>query len=199
MSKTPKKARSKRPPTRRAESTAGSPWPKRLLLGAGTVVAFVLIVLVAFQPQPLRGVPEGTEEVPVASAQHVDGDVYADDEVPAGGPHAAVWQNCGFYGEPIDAEPAAHSLEHGAVWLTYRPDVVDGSTLKRFVGRFEKVLVSPVPGQAQPITATAWGHRLEVDDPDDPRLEQFVNEFEGSSEAPEPGGACTGGLGTPEI
>ncbi len=200
MSNAPKKTRSKRPAGQQRQAPAvPSPWPKRILVGLGTVVGLALVVMIAFQPQPLRGVPDGTEEVAVASGQHVDADIYGADEVPAGGPHSSIWQNCGFYDQPIDAENATHSLEHGAVWVTYRPGDVDGSALKRFVGRVDKVIVSPVAGQEAPIMATAWGHRLTFDDPGDPKLEQFVNEFKGSSEAPEPSGACNGGVGQPSF
>jgi hypothetical protein len=40
---------------------------------------------------------------------------------PVGGPHNPIWQNCGFYSKPVRDEYAVHSMEHGAVWITYSP------------------------------------------------------------------------------
>lgn len=182
----------RRPKKKRGQPKQESPWPKRLLGAAGVGVVLVLVAAVLFSKTPLRGVPDGTEQVAVGQRQHVDGLLYDANEVPAGGPHAAVWANCGYYETPIAAENAVHSLEHGAVWITYRPDVGDDqiNRLRGFVRGIDKVLVSPVPGQATPIIATAWATQLELSDANDDRLEQFVNEFEGSRDAPEPGGAC---------
>lgn len=178
-----------------------SPWPKRLAWMAGIVVVGGLSAIVLFSQPELRGVPDGTETVAVDAAQHVEGDLHDDGEVPAGGAHDAVWQNCGFYGEEIRSENAVHSLEHGAVWIAYDPNLSSDAvrSLRGFVSRSEKVLVSPVAGQSAPIIATAWATQLELDDPTDSRLEQFVNEFSGASSAPEPGGSCSGGIGHPEF
>lgn len=176
-----------------------NPWPKRLGVGAATVVVGLLVAIVFFNSPPVRGVPDGTENVAVGPAQHVEGDIHVDGEVPAGGSHSQVWQNCGFYEEEIRSENAVHSLEHGAVWITYRPDLAsdDLNRLRGFIRRPDKVLISPVNGQGPAVMATAWANQLVLDDVADPRLDQFVNEFEGSSSAPEPGGGCSGGVGTP--
>ena len=57
------------------------------------------------------------------SQAHEEDPVYFDtDRPPPGGVHAPFWQNCGIYTEPVEAKNALHSLEHGAVWLTYDPD-----------------------------------------------------------------------------
>ncbi|NHZ71068.1 MAG: DUF3105 domain-containing protein [Proteobacteria bacterium] len=127
--------------------------------------------------------------------------LHEDGEVPAGGAHNAVWQNCGFYADEVNSENAVHSLEHGAVWIAYDPAAGSSlaNELRQYVSRNEKVLVSPVPGQAAPIIVTAWGQQLELDDPSDTRLGQFVNEFTGASSAPEPGGRCNGGVGSPSF
>ena len=42
---------------------------------------------------------------------------------PTGGSHNPRWQNCGIYTDPVDSSLAVHSLEHGAVWLAYQPDL----------------------------------------------------------------------------
>ncbi len=194
------KSKSRQTPGRRAAS-ADSPWPKRLVWIAGVVVVGGLSAIVLFSQPEIRGVPEGSQTVAVGDPEHVAGDLHADGEVPAGGAHDEAWQNCGFYGEEIRSENAVHSLEHGAVWITYDPNLPDEEvqSLRRFVKRTEKVLVSPVAGQDALIIVTAWGTQLELDDPSDPRLEQFVNEFSGSSSAPEPGGRCSAGVGNPEF
>jgi hypothetical protein len=112
---------------------------------------------------------------------------------------SAAWLNCGFYSQPVPAENTVHSLEHGAVWITYRPDISqnDLEVIRSLARPLEKTVASPVPTQTSPIMVTAWGFQLELQSADDPRLAQFVNEFAGSLTAPEPGGACSGGVGNP--
>ena len=178
-----------------------SPWPKRIGIIAGVALVVGLVAVVFFTKPELRGVPDGTETQAVGEPVHVEGQIHQDGEVPAGGPHNPIWQNCGFYGEEINSENAVHSLEHGAVWIAYDPTIPAEyiGSLRGFVSRTEKVIVSPVPGQSSPIIATAWGRQLDLDDPGDPRLGQFVNEFTGASTAPEPGGRCNSGVGQPEF
>jgi hypothetical protein len=55
-----------------------------------------------------------------------------------------------------------------------------------------------VPGQESAILLTSWGWSLELTDPEDPRVSQYLQEFEGTSHAPEPGAVCTGGVGIPD-
>ena len=189
-------------PTRGLTDQTTNPWPKRIAItgGALAVVLLIAVVLAGTLNEPIRGVPEGTEEIAVDAPTHVEGRIYDAHEVPAGGPHSPIWANCGFYSEPIAAENAVHSLEHGAAWITYTADVPASQLeiLRRLAGPSDKVLVSPAEGQQSPITMTAWGNRLGLDSADDPRLEQFVAEFGGSLTAPEPGGSCTRGVGVPD-
>ena len=93
-----------------------------------------------------------------------------------------------------------HSLEHGAVWITYRPNLPNqqGDWLRQFAGRQTYVLVSPYPGLPAPVVASAWGHQLRLDSSGDPRLDQFVRAFRLGPQAPERGVVCTGGIGKPK-
>src|SRR5690606_24102580 len=95
------------------------------------------------------------------------------------------------------AEHAVHSLEHGAVWLSYHPDLpADQVALLEELGDDDYMLVSPVPEQQSPVAATAWDHQLERDTADEKTLKAFIREYKQGAQTPEPGAACTGGTTT---
>jgi hypothetical protein len=133
------------------------------------------------------------------SRNHVTTPVAYSQKPPVGGDHAPVPENCGFYSAAIPAENGVHSLEHGAVWITYRPDLPAAQ-----VGRLRNltqqtyVLVSPYPGLPSPVVASAWGRQVRLASASDARLGQFVKAFRQGPQTPEPGAACAGGSGTPE-
>lgn len=135
--------------------------------------------------------------------QHVDNPVYPDNALPPpGGVHAPTWQNCGIYRQPIEARFAVHSLEHGAVWVTYDPNAVteeQATALEELVQDEGRgfTLLSPYPDQHSPVVATAWGLQLEMDSYDDPRLEQFLTTYVLGPQTPENGASCSGAIGNP--
>jgi len=131
---------------------------------------------------------------------HVTGKVTYPQTPPVGGKHSAIWQNCGVYSAPVPNENAVHSLEHGAMWITYRPGLAapELATLLKDVAGQPYALVSPYPGLPSPIVASAWGVQLKLPAASDPRLKSFINTYKSGSKAPEPGGECTGGTGTPK-
>lgn len=172
---------------------------KPFVIGAaviGLVVAFVAFLASGAASEKF-GAPDGVSAVAVAEPQHVEGEIEYDGH-PAGGPHSSVWLNCGAYGEPVPEENAVHSLEHGAVWITYEVGdaEVDIGRLNGYASR-NKVIVSPVLAQDSPVLVTAWALQMDVQTADDPRITQFIVEFAGASSAPEPGGRCNGGTGQP--
>ncbi len=118
---------------------------------------------------------------------------------PVGGIHNPVWQNCGIYGDAIPNENAVHSLEHGGVWITYRPDLATAEveTLRGLVRGHDHTLLSPYPNLPAPVVISAWGLQLQVQSASDPRLALFVKTYENGPQTPEPGATCSGGTGTP--
>ena len=118
---------------------------------------------------------------------------------PVGGPHDAVWQNCGYYAEPIRSENGVHSLEHGAVWVTFRPDLPADQIerLQTLAGDQPYLLVSPVPDLPSPVVASAWNNQLPLESIDDDRFDQFVRYFQQGPQTVEPGARCSGGVGEP--
>jgi hypothetical protein len=150
------------------------------------------------QPLP-ENPPEGIEVYPSTTNRTVDGPIDYGRRPPTNGNHAPLWQNCGFYQKPIQDRHAVHSMDHGVVWITYRPELPQQQLESlRPYGNENYVIVSPYPGQNTPVIATSWRVQLELNSADDPRLEQFVNEFKRSELAPLSGNRCILGVGNPE-
>jgi hypothetical protein len=118
---------------------------------------------------------------------------------PVGGTHHDIWQNCGIYTEPVPAENVIHSMEHGAVWITYRPDLSteDVAYLQDLVRGQRFLLLSPYPGLKSPVVLTAWGLQLEVDSARDGRVEEFIDRYQVGPQTPERGATCADGVGQP--
>ncbi|HWH00495.1 MAG TPA: DUF3105 domain-containing protein [Pilimelia sp.] len=117
---------------------------------------------------------------------------------PVGGEHNPVYQNCmgDIYDEPIANEHAVHSLEHGAVWITYRPDLPKDQ-VEKLAGKVrgkEKMMMSPFPGLDKPISLQAWGFQLKVDNADDPRIDQFIETLRVNASMEGPSISCAGGV-----
>jgi hypothetical protein len=152
----------------------------------------------AAQPLP-ENPPNGIEVYPATTNRTVEGPIDYERHPPTNGDHDPLWQNCGFYEEPIEDRHAVHSMDHGVVWITYRYDLPEQQIKSlRPYGKENYVLVSPYPGQDSPVIATSWRIQLELNGADDPRLRRFVNQFRISELAPLSGNRCTLGVGSPE-
>ena len=105
-----------------------------------------------------------------------------------------MWQNAGFYEQQVFEEKAVHTLEHGAVWITYRADLPDEQKehLRRIVESQDCLLASPYPSLPTPIVASAWGKQLRLKSVDDPKLQEFILAYRKGPQAPESGAPCTG-------
>ncbi len=149
------------------------------------------------QPPP-ENPPEGVKTFPATTNRVVNEPIDYRREPPTNGDHAPLWQNCGFYEKPVKEEHAVHSMDHGVVWITYRPNLpTEGIRALRPYGEEDYVVVSPYPGQDAPVVATSWRVQLELGGPDDPRLGEFVDGFRVSEIAPLSGNRCVGGVGDP--
>ena len=150
------------------------------------------------QPPP-EDPPEGVQTFPATSNGNFEGTLSYEQDPPTNGDHSPGWQKCGFYSSPIENERAVHSMDHGAVWITYQPDLPrDQIETLRGLAREDYVLVSPYPDLRAPVIATAWRNQLELEGADDPRLRQFVDQFRVSETAPRSGNGCENGSGEPE-
>jgi putative peptide zinc metalloprotease protein len=179
------------------------PTPARRVAGVLITIGAVAGLVFLWSPNLQlagRAAPAGVQSFEVAGRDHVRAPVSYPQTPPVGGNHAPVWQNCGFYEEPVTDENVVHSLEHGAVWIAYRPGLPEEQidSVRQLAQRQNYVLASPYPGIPTSVVVSAWGRQLRLEGADDPRLDQFVRAFRLGPQAPESGGLCTGGIGTPE-
>jgi hypothetical protein len=134
--------------------------------------------------------PEGVETFTV-EVGHTENPVTYPQTPPVGGIHHPAWQRCGFYEEPVRNELAVHSLEHGVIWITYRPDVPqeEKDVLSQLARSRGGILVSRWDeGLPAPVVASSWGRQMKLQSATDARLRQFILAFSG--DAPEPLGSC---------
>jgi len=115
---------------------------------------------------------------------------------PVGGDHNPTWERCmgDVYDAQIPSENAVHSLEHGAVWITYRPDLPKDQVekLASKVRGKDYLLMSPFPGLDKPISLQAWGYQLKVDNANDGRIDDFISALRENATM-EPGAVCSAG------
>jgi hypothetical protein len=129
---------------------------------------------------------------------HVETSVTYAQTPPAGGDHNPAWLNCGIYTEAQANENAVHSLEHGAIWVTYDPSISDEelSLLKEKLPS-TYVILSPFEDLPSPIVLSGWDVQLQVDEASDERIGEFFEEYWKSDNVPEPGALCTGAVDGP--
>ncbi|WP_300677016.1 DUF3105 domain-containing protein [Nocardioides sp.] len=128
---------------------------------------------------------------------HVTGPVAYPQSPPVGGEHDPVWLACGAYDVPVRNENAVHDLEHGAVWIAYRPSLgsADVAALTKRLPR--NGIMAPYPDLRSAVVLTVWGFQLALDSVDDPRITQFLARFGQGQAAPEAGVSCVGGTTDP--
>src|SRR5262245_23949053 len=168
-----------------------------LYLRGALVVAVLAAAAIAYRLYTQRHLLDAVTTATYSAGQHVAGPIDYKESPPVGGAHNVVWQNCGAYAAPIHNEHAVHSLEHGAVWITYRPDLpADQVEMLRNIAADDFILLSPYPGLASPVVASAWNHQVRLDGATDARLRPFIDRYKNNpATTPEFGAPCAGGTG----
>lgn len=141
-------------------------------------------------------IPPGVITYDYISGQHDDSFHGWPEVPPVGGKHYSVWQMCQFYDQPIDPGKGVHSLEHGAVWITFAPDLPQDQIekIKAIANGQDYVLASPYPRLPAPIVLTSWNHQLRLQSFDQDVIDRFIKVFKNSPKyTPEYGATCTGG------
>lgn len=188
------------PPTIRVGPS--KPWGMIIATAAVLVFAAGVIGYAVYQANS-NALPESPEDIDgVATAEYVsESHVVVDqnyaESPPIGGLHDSEWADCdgAIYDVQIRPENAVHSLEHGAVWVTYNPDEIsedDLAVLSEYVAGQDFTMMSPYPGLPSLVSLQSWNHQLAVDAVDDPRIYEFIQVLRHNQEfTPEFGATCT--------
>ncbi len=186
--------------SKRSSKTTKSKFDQSLpWIGAGVVTVIGILVIIAVANQLQSDAIEGILTYGRPAQEHTTEPVTYEQTPSVGGPHDPVWQNCGVYDQPIRSENAVHSLEHGAVWITYRPELAadDVAALNKLASGRSHLLLSPYPDLPSPVVASAWGVQVQVDRATDKRLSTFITRYMQGPQTLEPGATCSGGIGAP--
>jgi len=200
-----------RKPIKAVKVSQGRNWGPIAMFGGTALVAVLIIGFGAFalwdkSHQPtwqdraakIQGIVNfRADNPPWLTAQHQNGVLTFQTNPPVGGNHNPQWQNCmgDVYTAQIPKEQAVHSLEHGAVWVTYRPDLPKDQVdqLASKVRDKSFLLMSPYPGLDKPVSLQAWGYQLKVDNASDTRIDAFIDALRQNA-TQEPQATCSGGI-----
>ena len=166
-----------------------------LTIGAVGGAVVVVLVLVFSNPlginvsdEPLMGEAR-PQTVRATHTDNVAEMVGQPGEPPTGGPHFPTPLRTGIYDDPIADGNAVHALEHGVVWITYNPDLVDSTVIEALedvAGDFRRdVILSPRAQNEMAIAAVSWERILRLDALDEQLLQDFV--VANRNRSPEPG------------
>jgi hypothetical protein len=188
--------------------TVGSTATRRITVAVAVVVVIFAVVYEVKQlkKSPVGGDPHNdiaqlqtVKTFDYQGGHHTTDAVTYTETPPAGGPHDPQWEDCGTYTQQIRNENGVHALEHGTVWITYRPNLPEQAvqTLQNSLAavRTKKTILSPYPGLPAPAVVTVWNAQLDLRGPNDPRLPLFIGYYGDGHTAPEAAFAsCAGGV-----
>ncbi|WP_433297405.1 DUF3105 domain-containing protein [Actinoplanes sp. CA-030573] len=198
-----------RKPVTPVKVSGGRSWGPILLIGA--VIAFFVVVVgvgVYYVAKGSRSWEDKVADIkgvvnyraqknPAIDARdHKDGTLTYVTNPPVGGAHNPTWQNCmgDVYDAPIANEHAVHSLEHGAVWVTYKQGLPADqvAVLAKKVQGKDYMFMSPYTNLDKNVSVQVWGYQLKVDDVNDSRIDDFIKDARVVASM-EPGAACSSG------
>lgn len=171
-----------------------------LKIGSG-ILAAILVLALGFgvynwaQDRTLNQAPEGTvAKYTYPGSNHQEGAIEYAEHPPVGGEHDSVWYTCQYYDTAIRTENAVHSLEHGAVWITFDPNLPQDQKdkIKSIADGQSYIIASPMEGLPTPVVASSWNNQILLESADDDDLMRFIRTYKQGPDTPEPGASCVG-------
>lgn len=113
---------------------------------------------------------------------------------PTSGWHYGEWESKGVYKEQQLDEGLIHNLEHGYIWISYRPDAAPEiiKQLESFYGIGKKIIVEPRKENDKIVVLAAWNwldkfdseSKEKLNDGEIKRIGDFIDQY--INQGPEP-------------
>lgn len=101
---------------------------------------------------------------------------------PASGWHYDQPARTGVYSQELPDEQIVHNLEHGHVWISYKPDL-DQDSINKLIDIAKdygtKIIITPRSKNDNQIALAAWEYLLTLDSVDEPLIHAFINAHRG--------------------
>jgi hypothetical protein len=173
---------------------------RMMKIGSG-ILAAILIIAIGYgiydwaQNRGLDEAPEAAVSTyTYPGSEHTEGPVQYTEHPPVGGMHDSVWYTCQYYDTAIRTENAVHSMEHGAVWITFDPNLPQDQRdqIRDITEEQAYIIASPMEGLPSPVVASSWNNQIQLESASDPDLRRFIATYKQGPDTPEPGASCTG-------
>ena len=124
-------------------------------------------------------------EFPSLGQQHVlpsSPEIMYNSNPPTSGPHHSTAAQSGIYDTEFPDRELIHNIEHGHIWISYRPDLPKDeieqlAVIAKSYGT--KIVMAPRAKDDSPIAIAAWQHLLKLNTVDEVQIRAFVNARQG--------------------
>ena len=101
---------------------------------------------------------------------------------PTSGPHYFAAAQSGIYDTEFPDRELIHNIEHGHIWISYRPDLPKDeieqlAVIAKSYGT--KIIMAPRAKDDSPIAIAAWQHVLKSSTVDEVQIRAFINALQG--------------------
>lgn len=153
-----------------------------LVAGAVLVLAILVIGIIVYNQRKTKNLPG--QLIPDQGREHVgSGHQHTyNSNPPTSGWHHNRPSDWGVYKEELPDEVLIHNMEHGGVWISYRPEISEDmrKKLESFYDKFgRKIIVTPRAQNDTDIALAAWNRldKFSAAEYSDERVEKFIKAF----------------------
>lgn len=156
---------------------------KKLITALIYLVILVVVVFGVFKLATKKGPPVPGEFFPAQSRQHINpGESHPpyNSNPPTGGWHYGQPVQTGIYDKPLPDEELIHNLEHGHIWIAYKPDLPKDQIeqlVKIAKSYGSRIVMTPRAANDSPIAIVAWQHLFKLQNVDEPQIRVFINAY----------------------
>lgn len=157
---------------------------QKLMWLLGTLVAAGFLISWFIRSVNTRGQNLPGEFIPEEGRQHVNlghKHTYSSNP-PTSGPHFENPAEWGVYKEELPDEILVHNLEHGGIWISYKPGIPEDviAKLESFYQKYgRKIIVTPRSANNSDIALAAWTRldKFSIAEYSDERVEKFIKAY----------------------